>query len=100
MRGAPYRSVIVYVLVQALYDFQASHEDVQLLNAWLVVMEAAHHRLLDFDFDVGVAHLPKLFSCSVSCFMTTASFVKETAASLLEVRDRAILMCVYKTRSK
>ena len=74
-------------VVQALYDYQPSYVDVQLLNAWLVVMEAGHQRLLNLDLNLGVTHLPKLFSCTVDSFMTTASFVKQTAASLLEVRS-------------
>jgi len=83
-------------VVQALYDYQPSHVDVQLLNAWLVVMEAGHQRLLNLDLNMGVAHLPKLFSCTVDCFMTTASFVKETAVSLLEVNKRSPCICVIK----
>lgn len=70
----------------------------QLLNAWLVVMESAHQRLLDLDLDLGVAHLPKLFSCIVDCFMANAPFVKKTAASLLEVRggEQVFFISLYK----
>lgn len=71
---------------QALYTYQPSLVDVQLLNAWLTVMETAHDRLLNLSQNLGLAHLPKLFSCTLECFMVDKNFVKETAASLMVVR--------------
>ena len=32
--------------LQALYDYQPKSNDVQLVGAWAVVMEAAHMRLM------------------------------------------------------
>ena len=73
---------------QALYDYQPSLVDVQLLNAWLIVMEAAHLRLLRFDQDLGLAHLPKFFTYSLESFMANKDFVKKTATSLMVVREK------------
>lgn len=72
---------------QALYDYQPSMVDVQLLNAWLIVVEAAHQRLLSLDQGLGLAHLPKLFSYTVECFMASRDFVKKTASSLMVVGE-------------
>lgn len=68
-----------------MYDFQPSLVDVQLLNAWLTVMEAAHNRLFDTNRDLCLKHLPKLFTLAMECLMTDKAFVKKTVASLLEV---------------
>ena len=65
-----------------MYEYQPSILDVQLLNAWLTVMEAAHLRLPEA---VGLELLPKLYSCSLGCLLAEKTFLKRTAVSLMKV---------------
>lgn len=78
---------------QHLYSYQPNLLDAQLLNAWLTVMDAAHNRLPE---DVCLQLLPKFFSCCVGCLLAGKSFVRGTAASIMEVsfnKNHLVFFC-------
>lgn len=76
---------LVFFFFQDLYSYQPSLVDAQLLNAWLTVMHASHMCL---THDLSLELLPKLFTSAIGCLMADKAFVKKTAVSLMEVKER------------
>ena len=70
---------------QALYVYQPSLIDAQLLQAWLTVLQSAYVKLYNLTPDLFVAHLPRLFVICVRCLLSNKDTVKAAAASVMEV---------------
>ncbi len=70
---------------QALYVYQPSLIDAQLLQAWLTVLQSAYVKLYNLTPDLFVAHLPRLFVTCVRCLLSNKDTVKAAAASVMEV---------------
>ena len=81
---------------QALYDYQPSLLDAQLLLAWLTVMQSAHTKLASLNLDLSLAHLPRLFQCCVSCFLSNKDSVKKMASDVMQVSEfLGSLICLH-----
>ncbi len=72
-------------LSQALYDYQPSLVDAQLLQAWLTVLQSAYTKLYSFTSNIFIAHLPRLFVSCMECLLSDKDIVKTTAVSVMEV---------------
>ncbi|KAF7253862.1 RRP12-like protein [Varanus komodoensis] len=72
-------------IIVALYDYIPSESDLQPLSAWLVVMEQAHVNLAKLQWDLCWAHLSRLFSAVVNCFLSPHTQVVSAAAQTLKV---------------
>ncbi|MEE6486153.1 hypothetical protein FKM82_014528 [Ascaphus truei] len=70
-------------IITALYDYLPSENDLQPLSAWLAVMEKAHVNLSRLQGELCLAHLPRLFSTSMNCFLSPHSQVVSAAAQTL-----------------
>ncbi|ESO86543.1 hypothetical protein LOTGIDRAFT_128850 [Lottia gigantea] len=81
-------------IITALYDYQPSEHDSQPMRAWLAVMEKAHVNLVRNDEKLGVSHLPKLFSISMTCLLSNKPEVVSSAANTLKI---LLLDCVAPT---
>uniref|UniRef100_A0A8B9S599 Ribosomal RNA processing 12 homolog n=1 Tax=Apteryx owenii TaxID=8824 RepID=A0A8B9S599_APTOW len=71
-------------IITALYDYVPSVNDLQPLVTWLSTMERAHINLSRLQKDLCWAHLPRLFSTTMNCFLSPHSQVVSTAAQILE----------------
>ncbi|XP_075573733.1 RRP12-like protein isoform X3 [Pelecanus crispus] len=71
-------------IITALYDYVPSTSDLQPLLTWLSTMERAHVNLGRLQKDLCWAHLPRLFSASMNCFLSPHSQVVAAAAQTLE----------------
>ncbi|NXA09516.1 RRP12 protein, partial [Sapayoa aenigma] len=71
-------------IVTALYDYVPSTSDLQPLLTWLYTMERAHINLGRLQKDLCWAHLPRLFSAAMNCFLSPHSQVVSAAAQTLE----------------
>ncbi|KAM8806123.1 RRP12-like protein [Eudromia elegans] len=71
-------------IITALYDYVPSVNDLQPMVTWLSTMERAHTNLSRLQKDLCWAHLPRLFSTAMNCFLSTHSQVVSTAAQTLE----------------
>lgn len=85
-----------HTLSKALHDYQPSLVDAQLMQAWLTVMKSAHTSLAHLDNNLCVGHLPKLFTCCVSCFLSEKPVVTQTAASVMEVCGSDVIVHRHK----
>ncbi|KAM3835428.1 RRP12-like protein isoform 1-T1 [Vipera latastei] len=72
-------------IIMALYDYVPNENDLQPLLAWLAVMERAHVNLAKLQWDLCWAHLPRLFSVAMNCFLSPHSQVVDAAAQTLVV---------------
>ncbi|XP_063163096.1 RRP12-like protein [Candoia aspera] len=72
-------------IIMALYDYVPHENDLQPLLAWLAVMERAHVNLAKLQWDLCWAHLPRLFSVAVNCFLSPHGQVVAAAAQTLMV---------------
>ncbi|XP_026529245.1 RRP12-like protein [Notechis scutatus] len=72
-------------IIMALYDYVPNENDLQPLLAWLAVMERAHVNLAKLQWDLCLAHLPRLFSVAMNCFLSPHSQVVDAAAQTLMV---------------
>ncbi|KFV18585.1 RRP12-like, partial [Tauraco erythrolophus] len=72
------------LLPPALYDYVPSTSDLQPLLTWLSTMERAHVNLGRLQKDLCWAHLPRLFSAAMNCFLSPHSQVVSAAAQTLE----------------
>ncbi|KFQ53849.1 RRP12-like, partial [Nestor notabilis] len=71
-------------IITALYDYVPSTSDLQPLLTWLSTMERAHINLGRLQKDLCWAHLPRLFSAAMNCFLSPHSQVVAAAARTLE----------------
>ncbi|KAF1423220.1 RRP12-like protein, partial [Spheniscus humboldti] len=71
-------------IITALYDYVPSTSDLQPLLTWLSTMERAHINLGRLQKDLCWAHLPRLFSATMNCFLSPHSQVVAAAAQTLE----------------
>ncbi|XP_050755284.1 RRP12-like protein isoform X3 [Gymnogyps californianus] len=71
-------------IITALYDYVPSTSDLQPLMTWLSTMERAHVNLGRLQKDLCWAHLPRLFSAAMNCFLSPHSQVVSAAAQTLE----------------
>ncbi|KFP62605.1 RRP12-like, partial [Cariama cristata] len=71
-------------IITALYDYVPSTSDLQPLLTWLSTMERAHVNLGRLQKDLCWAHLPRLFSATMNCFLSPHSQVVAAAAQTLE----------------
>ncbi|KFQ78909.1 RRP12-like, partial [Phaethon lepturus] len=71
-------------IISALYDYVPSTSDLQPLLTWLSTMERAHVNLGRLQKDLCWAHLPRLFSAAMNCFLSPHSQVVASAAQTLE----------------
>ncbi|NWS15148.1 RRP12 protein, partial [Pachyramphus minor] len=71
-------------IITALYDYVPSTSDLQPLLTWLSTMERAHINLGRLQKDLCWAHLPRLFSAAMNCFLSPHSQVVSAAAQTLE----------------
>ncbi|KAM9232142.1 RRP12-like protein [Leptosomus discolor] len=71
-------------IITALYDYVPSMSDLQPLLTWLSTMERAHINLGRLQKDLCWAHLPRLFSATMNCFLSPHSQVVTAAAQTLE----------------
>ncbi|RMC11481.1 hypothetical protein DUI87_11600 [Hirundo rustica rustica] len=71
-------------IITALYDYVPSTSDLQPLLTWLSTMERAHINLGRLQKDLCWAHLPRLFSAAMNCFLSPHSQVVSEAAQTLE----------------
>ncbi|XP_038036927.2 RRP12-like protein [Anas platyrhynchos] len=71
-------------IITALYDYVPSASDLQPLLTWLSTMEKAHVNLGRLQKDLCWAHLPRLFSAAMNCFLSPHSQVVSAAAQTLE----------------
>ncbi|XP_074763664.1 RRP12-like protein isoform X2 [Athene noctua] len=71
-------------IITALYDYVPSTSDLQPLMTWLSTMERAHINLGRLQKDLCWAHLPRLFSATMNCFLSPHSQVVVAAAQTLE----------------
>ncbi|NWR64489.1 RRP12 protein, partial [Bucorvus abyssinicus] len=71
-------------IITALYDYVPSTSDLQPLLTWLSTMERAHVNLGRLQKDLCWAHLPRLFSAAMNCFLSPHSQVVSEAAQTLE----------------
>ncbi|KFP30446.1 RRP12-like, partial [Colius striatus] len=71
-------------IITALYDYVPSTSDLQPLLTWLATMERAHINLGRLQKDLCWAHLPRLFSATMNCFLSPHSQVVAAAAQTLE----------------
>ncbi|NXT49432.1 RRP12 protein, partial [Pluvianellus socialis] len=71
-------------IITALYDYVPSTSDLQPLLTWLSTMERAHINLGRLQKDLCLAHLPRLFSAAMNCFLSPHSQVVSAAAQTLE----------------
>ncbi|XP_059676941.1 RRP12-like protein isoform X2 [Gavia stellata] len=71
-------------IITALYDYVPSTSDLQPLLTWLSTMERAHINLGRLQKDLCWAHLPRLFSATMNCFLSPHSQVVSAAAQTLE----------------
>ncbi|XP_040419546.1 RRP12-like protein isoform X2 [Cygnus olor] len=71
-------------IITALYDYVPSASDLQPLLTWLSTMERAHVNLGRLQKDLCWAHLPRLFSAAMNCFLSPHSQVVSAAAQTLE----------------
>ncbi|KFP71870.1 RRP12-like, partial [Acanthisitta chloris] len=71
-------------IITALYDYVPSTSDLQPLLTWLSTMEQAHINLGRLQKDLCWAHLPRLFSAAMNCFLSPHSQVVSAAAQTLE----------------
>ncbi|KFM06540.1 RRP12-like, partial [Aptenodytes forsteri] len=71
-------------IITALYDYVPSTSDLQPLLTWLSTMERAHINLGRLQKDLCWAHLPRLFSAAMNCFLSPHSQVVAAAAQTLE----------------
>ncbi|XP_028586368.2 RRP12-like protein [Podarcis muralis] len=72
-------------IIVALYDYLPSENDLQPLLAWLSVMERAHVNLAKLQWDLCWAHLSRLFSAAMNCFLSPHTQVAAAAAQTLKV---------------
>ncbi|KFO54348.1 RRP12-like, partial [Corvus brachyrhynchos] len=72
-------------IITALYDYVPSTSDLQPLLTWLSTMERAHINLARLQKDLCWAHLPRLFSAAMNCFLSPHSQVVSAAAQTLQV---------------
>uniref|UniRef100_H3DGH8 Ribosomal RNA processing 12 homolog n=1 Tax=Tetraodon nigroviridis TaxID=99883 RepID=H3DGH8_TETNG len=71
-------------IITALYDYLPSENDLQPLLAWLAVMEKAHIHLASLQSSLGLGHLPRFFSATMSCLLSTHTQVVTAAATTLK----------------
>ncbi|XP_061228446.1 RRP12-like protein [Neopsephotus bourkii] len=71
-------------IITALYDYVPSTSDLQPLLTWLSTMERAHVNLGRLQKDLCWAHLPRLFSAAMNCFLSPHSQVVVAAARTME----------------
>ncbi|NXT73283.1 RRP12 protein, partial [Zapornia atra] len=71
-------------IITALYDYVPNTSDLQPLLTWLSTMERAHVNLGRLQKDLCWAHLPRLFSAAMNCFLSPHSQVVSAAAQTLE----------------
>ncbi|KAM4033364.1 RRP12-like protein [Anomaloglossus baeobatrachus] len=71
-------------IITALYDYLPNENDLQPMLAWLAVMEQAHINLSRLQSDLCLAHLPRLFSTSMTCLLSPHSQVVSAAAHTLK----------------
>ncbi|XP_077469171.1 RRP12-like protein [Stigmatopora argus] len=71
-------------IITALYDYLPSENDQQPLLAWLAVMQQAHVHLTCLQSSLSLGHLPRLFSATMSCFLSSHTQVVSAAATMLK----------------
>ncbi|XP_052773393.1 RRP12-like protein [Mya arenaria] len=71
-------------VINALYDYQPSENDVQPTQAWLVVMETAHINLARLDAALCLSHLPRLFSSGMLCMLSVKPEITQAAAKMMK----------------
>ncbi|NWI91526.1 RRP12 protein, partial [Pitta sordida] len=71
-------------IITALYDYVPNTSDLQPLLTWLSTMERAHINLGRLQKELCWAHLPRLFSAAMNCFLSPHSQVAAAAAETLE----------------
>uniref|UniRef100_A0A6J0V438 RRP12-like protein n=1 Tax=Pogona vitticeps TaxID=103695 RepID=A0A6J0V438_9SAUR len=72
-------------IIVALYDYVPNESDLQPLLAWLSVMERAHVNLAKLKWELGWAHLPRLFNAAMNAFLSPHTQVVSAAAQTLKV---------------
>ncbi|CAG5119515.1 unnamed protein product [Candidula unifasciata] len=71
-------------IITALYDYQPSEKDGQPMIAWLKVMEAAAVNLASQDAELGINHLPRLFSTCMTCLLSDRHDVAKAAVATMK----------------
>lgn len=71
-------------IITALYDYIPSENDLQPLLAWLAVMEKAHVHLSSLQSSLSLGHLPRLFSVTMSCLLSSHTQVVSAATQTLK----------------
>ncbi|XP_041921252.1 RRP12-like protein isoform X3 [Alosa sapidissima] len=71
-------------IINALYDYLPSENDLQPLLAWLAVMEKAHTHLASLQSSLCLAHLPRFFSIAMSCLLSPHTKVVSTATQAMK----------------
>ncbi|XP_033632668.1 RRP12-like protein [Asterias rubens] len=71
-------------LINALYDYQPGENDVQPMQAWLAVMEAAHTNLARLDQKLCVSHLPRIMNAAMNCFLSKQSEITVKASKTIQ----------------
>ncbi|EDO48743.1 predicted protein [Nematostella vectensis] len=73
-------------IINALYDYQPSANDIDLSQAWITTMEKAHSNLTRLDSKLCVANLARCFSSLMSYFLSDHKVLAHaTAATLKEL---------------
>ncbi|CAG0882964.1 unnamed protein product [Darwinula stevensoni] len=78
-------------LLSALYEFQPSLNDAQLLSSWILVLQEALCSLQQLDEDLCLGHVSRFFSTMVQCWQSEQIQVHPLIASALEA---ALVKCV------
>ncbi|XDV50459.1 hypothetical protein PO909_019515 [Leuciscus waleckii] len=71
-------------IITALYDYVPSENDLQPLLAWIAVMEKAHVHLSSLQSSLSLGHLPRLFSVTMSCLLSSHTQVVSAATQTLK----------------
>ncbi|KAJ8317039.1 hypothetical protein KUTeg_004943 [Tegillarca granosa] len=69
----------------ALYDYQPAENDVQPMQAWLVVMEKAHVNLSKIEDKLCISHLPRITSTAMTCLLSEKTEIKSVAVKVIKV---------------
>uniref|UniRef100_A0A2C9KFX2 Uncharacterized protein n=1 Tax=Biomphalaria glabrata TaxID=6526 RepID=A0A2C9KFX2_BIOGL len=81
-------------ILTALHEYQPSDKDSQQMLAWIKVIEAATLNLVNQDLELGMNHLPHLFSKLMSCLLTNGHDVAKAAVESM----KTLLLSVNKEK--
>ncbi|XP_067934576.1 RRP12-like protein [Watersipora subatra] len=71
-------------IITAMYDFLPHVNDIQMMPAWLLVIENALINLCRNDAFLCLSHLPRLVSCCLKCFLSERVESRTAAAVTLK----------------